>query len=144
MRTARKTNAPRTDPAIAPVFDWGAAVVDGEGDVEEVGLWEGAVVDEGDWAFIHDESPDNATVLRKLPPERNWASTCADRQNENSREQNRRLTMRKMICVPLYTLAIQSNCLSVVGFNTKESPPGMTPRTVIGAAAPDSKYPVNG
>lgn len=71
MSTARKMRAPRTEPAIAPMFDRGVA-----GTVEEdvvgaelaVEVEEGVMVEEGADPSIQDASPDSPTVLRILPP----------------------------------------------------------------------------
>jgi hypothetical protein len=80
MSIARKISAPRTEPAIAPI-DEVAEAVEAEGEEREtaVELVEvedavGSMVDEGDWLVMQDESPDRATVLRKLPPCLNFAS----------------------------------------------------------------------
>jgi len=76
MSTARKMRAPRTEPAIAPVGVVAVLdVVDALGELEEVADAERSTVEDGDWLFIQEESPERATVLRKLPPWRKLAST---------------------------------------------------------------------
>lgn len=76
MSTARKMRAPRTEPAIAPMDDVGVdeALEDALGEEVEVEVADASMVEDGDVSFMQDESPDKATVLRKLPPWRKFAS----------------------------------------------------------------------
>jgi hypothetical protein len=81
MSTARKTRAPKTEPAIAPVLDVDgvAGTALGEELELELGLEvdpeEGAMVEDGDWEFMQDASPDKPTVESMLPPVWPKAST---------------------------------------------------------------------
>jgi len=78
MSTAKKMRAPKTEPAIAPTFDRGVAgtVEEALGEELEVEVdpEEGTMVEDGDWSFMQDESPDKFTVVRTLPPGRPSAS----------------------------------------------------------------------